>query len=263
MNQNDITQVTNHWRSVWRGSHYARASGGLGRFFRKLLVRCGGLSDNRFVLKAIIHKEIPELKGLRILDAGAGTGLNSIAAARQEARVTLMDIAPEALAIARKYYEEQDLSADYVEGSIFEMPFADETFDVVWNTGVLEHFQEDTRKVAVAEMFRVLKKGGTILTLNPNFNAPVYRAMKERADLRGEWQAGVEYPLQTLRDVAPSNCMITEYSRGLLMQFHFCKYLFPRSLRPAWIVFHELFSCLTNPLNYLPGYLLVTVIKKP
>lgn len=255
-------QVADHWREVWRNSSYKIDTGFIGRMLRQRIVKVGGLSDTRFIFNSIVKKEIKNISGLKMLDAGSGPGLNSIYLAKLGAKVSLLDIAPEALDIAKQYFDEMNLKADYVVGSIFSMPFADESFDVVWNTGVLEHFEPELRKKAFSEMFRVLKKGGKILTLNPYLHAPIYLKMKALADSKGQWQAGVEYPLATLKDMVSEPCDIREYSKGFLMQYHFYKYAFPKRFRFFWIVVHEVASNFLNKLNHFSGYLLVTVVKK-
>lgn len=52
-----------------------------------------------------------------------------------------------------------------VVGSVEALPFADETFDVVLSTQVLEHVPEPER--ALAEAVRVLKRGGRIILTVP------------------------------------------------------------------------------------------------
>jgi len=53
-----------------------------------------------------------------------------------------------------------------VYGSVTEIPFEDEFFDVVLCVDVLEHVGKDF--VAVKEMFRVLKPGGVLVLHTPN-----------------------------------------------------------------------------------------------
>ncbi|AKU97068.1 hypothetical protein AKJ09_03732 [Labilithrix luteola] len=105
--------------------------------------------------------------------------MNSLALAARGARVTLLDVAKPALEIARAYYEQSGIEVAFIEGSIFALPFDDGTFDVVWNTGVIEHFEPEERRRAVTEMLRVMKPGGTMITINPNASARVYRFSKE------------------------------------------------------------------------------------
>ena len=71
----------------------------------------------------------------------------------------------EALEIARDTFARAGREIEAVRGSVFELPFPDETFDVVFNTGLLEHFQPDRRRAALAEMLRVLPPEGVCVTL--------------------------------------------------------------------------------------------------
>ncbi|MDH5671536.1 MAG: methyltransferase domain-containing protein [Myxococcales bacterium] len=52
-----------------------------------------------------------------------------------------------------------------MRGSVYQLPFADETFDCVIISEVLEHLHEDER--ALSELTRVLKRGGTLAASVP------------------------------------------------------------------------------------------------
>lgn len=54
------------------------------------------------------------------------------------------------------------------------LPFADETFDIVFSAYVLEHLPAPDRAKAMQEARRVLKKGGHIITIVPSFMERVY-----------------------------------------------------------------------------------------
>jgi ubiquinone/menaquinone biosynthesis C-methylase UbiE len=233
-----------------------------GRMLRRYIVAVGGLASTRYVI-GILERVLGDLRGKTLLDAGSGTGLNSLALAARGARVTLLDIAPPALDIARVYYEEQGLSAAFVPGSIFEMPFEAGTFDVVWNTGVIEHFEEDERRQAVREMLRVMKPGGTMITINPNAGARIYRFAKEWAERHGRWDVGFELPIATLRaDVDLATYALEETDEGWLMQLHFLKFLLPRPLRIPYAAAHEIVQNALPMLNRYPGYLKVSVLRR-
>jgi SAM-dependent methyltransferase len=98
--------------------------------------------------------------GQRVLDVGCGTGVVAITAARLGARVTGLDFSPELLERARENAEIAGVEIDWREGDIEKMPFADAAFDAVLSQ--YGHIFAPRPDVAVAEMLRVLKPGGTI-----------------------------------------------------------------------------------------------------
>jgi SAM-dependent methyltransferase len=98
--------------------------------------------------------------GDEVLDVACGTGNASIPAAQSGARVTGLDLTPELFADARRRAEEAGVELELVEGDAEELPFADESFDVVLSTfGCM--FAPDHRRAA-EEIARVLRPGGRI-----------------------------------------------------------------------------------------------------
>jgi SAM-dependent methyltransferase len=98
--------------------------------------------------------------GQRVLDVGCGTGVVAITAARAGAQVNALDLTPELLERARQNGQLAEVSVDWREGDVEKLPFADATFDVVLSQ--FGHMFAPRPAVAVAEMLRVLKPGGTI-----------------------------------------------------------------------------------------------------
>jgi SAM-dependent methyltransferase len=98
--------------------------------------------------------------GTRVLDVGCGTGVAAITAAHAGAQVTGLDLTPELLAVARDNARTADVAVDWHEGDVESMPFATAAFDVV--VSQFGHMFAPRPEVAIAEMLRVLKPGGTI-----------------------------------------------------------------------------------------------------
>lgn len=96
-----------------------------------------------------------------VLDVGTGTGVVAITARRLGAKVTGLDLTPELLAQARAgaaVAGQEDIA--WHEGDAEALPFPDASFDVVLSQ--FGHMFAPRPGVAVAEMLRVLKPGGTI-----------------------------------------------------------------------------------------------------
>jgi len=98
--------------------------------------------------------------GQRVLDVACGTGVVAVTAARLGARVTGADFTPELLAQARESSSIAELNVDWNDADVEQLPFADQEFDVVLSQ--FGHMFAPRPAVAVAEMLRVLKPGGTI-----------------------------------------------------------------------------------------------------
>jgi SAM-dependent methyltransferase len=98
--------------------------------------------------------------GQQVLDVGCGTGVVAITAARMGAKVSALDLTPELLQRARENSKIASVEVDWREGDVEKLPFGDGTFDVVLSQ--FGHMFAPRPSVAIAEMLRVLKPGGTI-----------------------------------------------------------------------------------------------------
>ena len=98
--------------------------------------------------------------GDRVLDVACGTGVVATAAARLGARVTGLDLTLELLERARENSRTAEVEIDWLEGDVEKLPFDDAAFDFVISQ--FGHIFAPRPEVALAEMLRVLKPGGTI-----------------------------------------------------------------------------------------------------
>jgi len=98
--------------------------------------------------------------GQRVLDVGCGTGVVAVTAARTGANVTGLDLTPELLAVARENSAIAGVTIEWHEGDAEKLPFEASTFDVV--VSQFGHMFAPRPEVAIGEMLRVLKSGGTI-----------------------------------------------------------------------------------------------------
>lgn len=99
--------------------------------------------------------------GARVLDVATGTGVVAVTAARGGARVTGLDLAPALLERARHNAAvAEHPHIEWVEGDAEALPFEDASFDVVLSQ--FGHIFAPRPDVALREMLRVLRPGGTI-----------------------------------------------------------------------------------------------------
>ena len=99
-------------------------------------------------------------QGAAVLDVGCGTGVVALTAARLGARVTGADLTPKLLERARENAAIMNLVIEWHEADVEALPFPDARFDVV--VSQFGHMFAPRPDVAIREMLRVLKPGGTI-----------------------------------------------------------------------------------------------------
>lgn len=98
--------------------------------------------------------------GDRVLDVACGTGVVALTAARRGATVTGLDLTPQLLDVARDNARTARVDIDWHEGDAERLPFPADSFDAVLSQ--FGHMFAPQPDVALGEMLRVLKPGGTI-----------------------------------------------------------------------------------------------------
>lgn len=97
-------------------------------------------------------------RGKDVLEVGCGAGVDLVRFARGGARVVGVDLAPSAIDLARANFEQQQLTADLRVANGEALPFADNSFDLVFAHGVVQYTADPAK--LVAECHRVLRPGG-------------------------------------------------------------------------------------------------------
>lgn len=132
-----------------------------------------------------------DLKGKSVLEVGAGTGRDSFPLAERGASVVQLDYAEQSLRILKKLADESGLPVAIVAGDAFRLPFRDNTFDVVFHQGLLEHFRPPQAEALLRENIRVLKPGGFLLVDVPQ-RYHLYTVAKRILIALEKWFAGWE-----------------------------------------------------------------------
>lgn len=109
-----------------------------------------------------------EPRGARAVEVGSGPAHDSLTLADLGFQVWGVDWSRKGLEAGRTLYEREGHSLRAVCSDIRALPFRDDSFDFVWNAGVLEHFHDPDVLAVLSEMKRVAKPGGTVLAVVPN-----------------------------------------------------------------------------------------------
>jgi len=126
-------------------------------------------SDTYYPLEYAYHL-LGNVAGKTVLDYGCGAGDNSVLIASHGANAVGVDISPELIELAEKRLAIHGLSqkGEFRVGSAHELPLEDESIDVVFGMAILHHLD---LHLSSREVFRVLKKGGRAIFLEPVRNS--------------------------------------------------------------------------------------------
>lgn len=151
-------EVREYWDSRPCGTQFTQLEWGSREFF-------DDVDRFRFSSQPFMNRLVrfDACKGKRLLEIGCGLGTDLVQFARGGALVTGIDLTPRSIELAKRRFELAGLPADLRVADAEALPFADESFDVVYSFGVLHHTPDTGR--AVDEVHRVLKPGGEMIIM--------------------------------------------------------------------------------------------------
>lgn len=120
---------------------------------------------------ALLDRFVDSERQLDLLDAGCGTG-GMLSALTRYGTATGLDLSRDALRFARKRND-----AALTRGSVTNLPFTDDSFDLVTSFDVLYHLSVRDDVEALREIARVIRPGGTLLV-----RVPAFEALRSRHD---------------------------------------------------------------------------------
>jgi demethylmenaquinone methyltransferase/2-methoxy-6-polyprenyl-1,4-benzoquinol methylase len=114
-------------------------------------------AGNAALWRAATVRAVDPQPGERILDVAAGTGTSSVALQKNGARVVAVDFSPGMIAEGRRKHK----NIEFIEADAEKLPFGDNEFDAATISFGLRNVANP--KVALGELYRVLKPGGRLV----------------------------------------------------------------------------------------------------
>ena len=154
----ETSEVRAFWQAAPCGAKHADAPEGTPEFY-------ADVDRNRYALEPFIpgFADFDAARGREVLEVGVGLGSDLTRFARAGAIVTGVDLTERAIENVRRRLAMEGLQAQLQVADAERLPFADESFDVVYSWGVLHHTPRP--EFAMAEVQRVLRPGGRLCVM--------------------------------------------------------------------------------------------------
>ncbi len=203
-------------------------------------------------LSDFVNKYISENKK-EIIEVGCESAVTSMLL-DNDFNKTALDIVPDIIQKSKKASEILNKKINFIIGDMFNMPFANSRFDIVFNSGVIEHFNKEQRTAALKEYKRVLKDDGYMVIAFPNHYSFPYRFSYITLKLFKKWKYPNEYKIYNLEKEIIENDLKLE-----------ARIIMSKSTVLKWVDFfrplYYLFKILDKIVSF-EGYLTVLVIRK-
>jgi ubiquinone/menaquinone biosynthesis C-methylase UbiE len=134
----------------------------------------------------LISKNVT-IENLITLEVGSGLGTDSLQLAKLGARTTCLDVSGKGLDLAKNIYRKFSTPGSFVVGDGNKLCFKNDSFDLVFNAGVIEHFKDPSS--IISEMRRVSKK--YVMVWVPQ-KYHLYTLRKHKKIEKKEWEFGWE-----------------------------------------------------------------------
>jgi len=193
------------------------------------------------------------LRNARILEVGTGTGSFSIELALREAQVTGIDIEESSIKLAKRLADDFQIVPKpvflLVDGFNLEKG-GFKNFDIVFNMGVLEHFEDELLIKMLDEMG---KSGKFVVVGVPWSNSQIYKLSKEFSKTSGTWEYGFERDFETLKPYFEKAglYLLNESIIGGVSEAYNLKRINPKLINIAMSIYFEKFFKAKQSGNWL------------
>ncbi|MCP2604978.1 class I SAM-dependent methyltransferase [Candidatus Aminicenantes bacterium AH-873-B07] len=132
-----------HWEYVWS----KELKGGI-------LIRFAELT-RKMLNKRLVKFFLRFRPKGNILEAGSGSGMGLVIFGKKGFEIVGIDYSNNSIELAKKNFKKNNIKGILVKANIKKIPFLDNTFSLVFNQGVIEHFSISEATNILREMKRV------------------------------------------------------------------------------------------------------------
>lgn len=196
-------------------------------------------------------------EGEKVLEIGCGSGTSSLWLAKHSRVVTALDYTESSVTLVKSAAERLGLLSleTVLADATKELPFAENEYDVGFQSGLLEHFSTEEQISLLANWKRNCRR---MISMIPNASSVPYRVGKQIQEDNGTWEYGLEMPKHSMaKEFIEAGIQIereytigTEWALKFLPQRHYIRKCF-KKMKSQGINLDEI----------MQGYLLVTIGK--
>jgi SAM-dependent methyltransferase len=188
-----------------------------------------------------------------IIEVGCEYGVTSLILS-DKFNKTLLDLNPRAIELSKALFAHYNKKAHFVVADMFNMPFENESYDIVFNAGVLEHFTRKEIIRALTEYKRILKNDGIIYIGIPNQFSVPYKSAQLVRQLFRKWEFPYEYCYYNLKKEIETAGLMLEKREVLSKESIYNWWNFAPIIQKFFLKTDKIFNW--------EGYLILLTIKK-
>lgn len=192
-------------------------------------------------------------RGKKVLEIGCGIGTEAINFARNGAILTIIELSPASLDLAKKRFETYGLNANFILGNAEDLDLllaAGEKFDLIWSFGVIHHSPHPEKIIKKCHEF-LHDDGELRMMVYSKISYKLFYLMREA----GIWDFSLIDDLVSYYSEAQSGCPITysytfEGARRLFSDFDIINiektHIFPWNIQKYIKYEYEKENCFKN-----------------
>mgnify|MGYP001942497354 CR=1 FL=1 len=193
----------------------------------------------------------------KVVEVGCETGVNCMLLDNKLDKY-FFDLNPDAVKLAEDSVKAIGLKGHFVQGDMFAMPFESQSFDLIFNSGVVEHFTYEERVKFLTEYSRVLKNGGSMLLAYPNHYSFLYRTayvILKKLLFGFKWPWPKEYKFYDMRSEIEQVGLVLKERKIIARNTFFDGLGKYKPIQKLLLAFDKIFN--------FEGYLVVLEVEKP